>query len=279
VSRPLLAVFVAVAALWGVPYALIAVALDHGAEPLLIAWARVAIGAAILLAAAGARGELRGLHPHAGILAVVAVCDIAAPFAALSYGEQHVSSALAGILVGSTPLFVGALAAAFDPAERPDRRGWLGLAIGFAGVVALFGLGVGGAAWAAGLVLLAALGYAVATLLIRARLHDVPTLAVSAAALALASLLLAPGAALSLPTEADGSAWAAIAALGVGCTAVAFALYYLLIAQAGATTAALTTYLAPVFSVAVGALALGEAIGASAVLGLALILVGSRLAR
>jgi hypothetical protein len=56
----LLTVFVAVAALWGVPYALIAFALDHGAEPLLIAWARVAIGAAILLAPAGARGELRG---------------------------------------------------------------------------------------------------------------------------------------------------------------------------------------------------------------------------
>ena len=278
-SRTLLAVFVAVAALWGVPYALIAVALDHGAEPLLIAWARVAIGAAILLALAGARGELRGLRPYAGVLAVVAVCDIAAPFAALSYGEQHVSSALAGILVGSTPLFVGVLAAAFDPAERPDRRRWLGLAIGFAGVVALFGLSVGGEAWAAGLVLLAALGYAVATLLVRARLSDVPTLAVSAAALGLAALLLAPGAALSLPTGADGSAWAAIAALGIGCTAAAFALYYLLIARAGATTAALTTYLAPVFSVAVGALALGEAVGASAVLGLALILLGSRLAR
>lgn len=182
-------VAVAVAVLWGIPYALIAVALDHGAEPLLIAWARVAIGAAVVLALAAARRELGGLMPYAGVLVLVAVCDVAAPFTALSYGEQHVSAALAGILVGATPLFVGLLAVGFDADERPGRRGWLGLALGFAGVAAL-----------------------------------------------------------------------------------------LLIARAGATRAALTTYLAPVFAVVAGAVALWESIAPTAILGLALILAGSWLA-
>ena len=58
-------IFGSVAFLWGIPYALIKVALDHGAGPLLIAWTRVAIGAAVLLAVAAARGELRGLRRHA----------------------------------------------------------------------------------------------------------------------------------------------------------------------------------------------------------------------
>ena len=272
-------VFAAVAALWGIPYAFIAIALDHGAEPLMIAWARVAIGAAILVAIAAARRELGGLRPHAPVLVAVAVCDIAAPFTALTFGERHVSSSLAGILVATTPLFVGVLAVAFDPSERPGRRGWAGLALGFAGVVALFGLGLHGSVAGAALVLLAAVGYAIATLLVRARLKDVSPIAVGAAALAIAAVLLAPGAAVSLPAQGDRGAWTAIAALGVLCTAAAFALYYLLVARAGAARAALTTYLAPVFSVVIGALALSETIAPSALLGLALILAGSWLAR
>ena len=79
----------------------------------------MAIGAAVLIAIAVARGELAGLPPYAGVLVLVAVCDVAAPFTALSYGEQHVSSSLAGILVGATPLFVGLLAVGFDADERP----------------------------------------------------------------------------------------------------------------------------------------------------------------
>lgn len=100
--------FVAVAVLWGVPYALIKVALEHGAAPLLIAWTRVAIGAAVLIAVAARRGKLRGLLRHPVALIGIAVCDVAGPFALLTFGEQRVSSSRAGILVATTPLFVGA---------------------------------------------------------------------------------------------------------------------------------------------------------------------------
>jgi drug/metabolite transporter (DMT)-like permease len=272
------ALFAAVAVLWGIPFALIKVALEHGAEPLLIAWTRVVIGAVILLAVAAARGRLHGWRERAAALALIAVCDVAAPFTLLTLAERDVSSALAGILVATTPLFVGALAAALDPRERPSARGWTGLLLGFAGVVALLGLQLSGEPVAAGMLLLVAFGYAVATLLVR-RLDDVEPITISALALGIAAVLLAPGAAASLPTAATGEAWAALVALGVLSTGAAFALYYALIAEVGATRAALSVYLAPIVSVFTGAIALDEPLTVGVLVGLALILVGSWLAR
>lgn len=71
--------FVSVAILWGVPYVMIKAAPDRGAEPLLIAWTRVTIGAGILIVVTGARGQLRGLRRHAGLLTLVALFDVTAP--------------------------------------------------------------------------------------------------------------------------------------------------------------------------------------------------------
>jgi len=279
VSGSRVALFLVVAALWGLPYALISVALDHGAGPLLIAWARVAIGAIVLLALAARRGRLHAFRNHPGPVIAVAILDIAVPFTALNIGEQHVSSSLAGILIATTPLFVGAMAVAFLPAERPSAKGWAGLALGFAGVVGLFGTGLGGNAAAAGLVLLAAASYAAASLLVKARLGGIDSLSTGAFALAIAAIALAPGALLEPHGHADATAWVAIGSLGVFCTAAAFALYYELIARAGATRAALTTYFSPLVSVPIGALLLGDTLLASAIFGLALILTGSWLAR
>jgi drug/metabolite transporter (DMT)-like permease len=280
-SRPLSgragALFLAVAILWGVPYALIKVALDGGVPALVIAFSRVAIGAGVLVAIAAHRGALAGLRKHTGALIVVAVCDVAAPLTLLTLAERDVSSSLAGILVASTPLFVSAFGPLAGADERPGPRGWAGLALGFAGVVALFGIDVSGDPLAAALVLVAAAGYGVATLVVR-RIPDVAPLGISAAALGLATVLLVPGAAAALPAGGDAGAWLAVIALGLACTAAAFAAYYALIATAGATRAALTTYVAPIFSILIGALALSEPVGASTLLGVLLILAGSWLA-
>ena len=278
-NRALVLLFLVVAALWGLPYALISVALDHGAGPLVIAWARVAIGAVVLLALAASRGRLHTVREHPWTVTAVAVLDIAVPFTALSVGEQHVSSSLTGILVATTPLFVGAMAVVLLPEERPSRRTWAGLGIGFAGVIALFGTSLHGNPAAAGLVLLAAASYAAASLLVKARLGGVDSLSAGAAALAIAAIALAPGALFEPQQGADATAWIAIASLGLLCTAAAFALYYELIARAGATRASLTTYFSPLLAVPIGALLLGDALLASAIYGLALILAGSSLAR
>lgn len=277
-TRATWGLYLTVAAIWGLPYALISVALDHGAGPGLVAWARVAMGAVVLLGLAAARGSLGAIRGNVLVLTGVAASDIAVPFTALSVGEQHVSSSLASILVATTPLFVGLLAAAFVPSERSTRRGWGGLGLGFGGVVVLFGHGLGGDAASAALMLVAGASYAVASLLVRTRLADVPPLASGAWALALAAVMLSPGPFIEGTSHPDAGAWAAIAALGAVCTATAFALYYELIARAGASRAALTTYVSPLFSIAVGALALSETVAVNALVGLVLILGGSWLA-
>jgi drug/metabolite transporter (DMT)-like permease len=129
---------------------------------------------------------------------------------------------------------------------------------------------------AGGLVLLAAGGYAGATLIVRRALADVPPIAVTSAALACAALLLLLPAALSTPDRIPPrSALLALLALGVACTAAAFLAYYALIGLAGATRAALITYLSPVFALALGVIALGESFTSRTAAGLALILIGS----
>ena len=104
---------IAVAALCGVPYPLIKVALEHAAAPLLIAGIQGTIGAAVLIAVAVGRGKLRGLHGHPG--------GTAGLFTLLRFGEQRVSSSAAAILVPMTPWFASAPAAAGGFCERPSR--------------------------------------------------------------------------------------------------------------------------------------------------------------
>ncbi|WP_172802629.1 DMT family transporter [Brevibacterium sandarakinum] len=281
-------VFITVALLWGVPFAFIALALDAGASPMFIAWSRVSLGAIVLMGIAWSRVSLgaivlmgiacrRGfftkIRRHAGIIAVIAACDIAVPFALLPIAQQRLSSSLAGILIATTPLFVATLAI-ITRTERHNLRGSLGLLLGLAGVGAIFGLQLSGDLITGLLALGAALSYAVATLLVR-RLHDVSALELSAASLVIASVLLTPAAFidLQLPTQASG--WVALVVLGALCTAAAVALFYRLVADLGATRAALSLYVAPVFAVIVGAAFLAESIGLATIIGFLLILAGS----
>jgi drug/metabolite transporter (DMT)-like permease len=280
-SRRATALFVAVSVLWGLPYGLIAIALDEGFTAPAVAVGRVAIAAGALVAIALARGGFAALRGRGRFVVAVAVLDVAAPFALVTYAEESISSSATGVLVASTPLWVAALALRFDRSERVRRDQLLGIAVGLLGVGLLLGLGsvgtgvVGGGA----MVLLASLGYAAASLIVKLRLADVPPLALTAAALAVATLALAPFALADPPAAAPtAEGWAALVALGLACTAAAFVLFYALIAEAGAGRAALITYVAPIFAVLLGVLALDEGFTAANAAGVALILGGAWLA-
>jgi drug/metabolite transporter (DMT)-like permease len=274
--------FAAMSLIWGVPYLFIKIAVDHGVPPAFVAWSRVALGALVLLPIAARTGALAGLRARLPWLAAFAIAEVCIPFPLISYGEVHVSSSLAAILIAALPLLVALLTLFVEPEERVTPQRLAGMLVGLAGVVALMGIDVAGdrdELIGALCILGAACGYAVGPMIIRTRLSDADPRGVSAIALTLATLFLAPLAAIDPPHEwPDGAALASIAVLGVVCSALAFVVFFALIVEAGPTRATVVTYVNPAVAVLLGVIVLGETIGAASIGGLALILAGSWLA-
>ncbi len=269
------------AAAWGASYLFIKLALED-LTPTAIVFGRTALAALVLLPAALRRDALRELRPLAGPIVVLALVQVAVPFVLISAGERTISSSLAGILVASAPIFVALLAPWVDSDERSGGRRLVGVGIGIVGVAVVLGVEVGGGSGAllGGLmVLLASLGYAVGGFMLKRRFAAVQpvglvaaTMTVSAAA-TLVPALLTQGAALP-----GAGAAAALVALGVLGTGIAFLLFYTIIVEAGPARASVVAYIAPGFAVLYGALLLGEPVTLGTVTGMALIVGGSWLA-
>jgi drug/metabolite transporter (DMT)-like permease len=271
--------FAAMSVIWGVPYLFIKIAVDGGVPPAAVAWTRVTLAAAVLLVLAWRAGTLPSLRGRVRWLVAYAVAEISIPFPLIALGEQHVASSLTAILIASVPLIIALLALRFDPAERATGMRLFGLLLGFGGVVALMGLDVSGdpdELLGALAILGAAVGYAIGPLVLKHRLVDLDPRATMGGSLAIASLILAPAAALTAPSEAPtGGAIASIVVLGLLCTAIAFVIFNVLIADAGPGRALVITYVNPLVAVALGVTLLDERPGAGAVAGLLLILAGS----
>lgn len=270
------------AALWGASYMFIEVGLRDGLSPVFIVFARIALGAVVLAAIAARAGALGALAGRWGAVLFLAVVQVVVPFLLISFGQEHIPSSLAGILVASAPIFTALLAVRVDEDER--LRGWgaAGIVVGILGVVLLFGvdLSTEAAALAGGLmVLLASLGYAIGALYLKRRLTGVPPVGIAAGTMALGTLVLVPAVPFVVPGSApDALTLAALLALGAGGTGVAFLIFYTLIADVGPSRASVVAYIAPAFAVIYGVTLLSEPLTAGAVLGLALILSGSWLA-
>lgn len=271
--------FVALSVIWGIPYLLIKVAV-RDLTPASLVFLRTALGAALLLPLAVARGNLRALLPRWRSVVLFTVVELAVPWVLLSDAERRVSSSLAGLLVASVPL-AGALLARLAGGHEPlGGRRLAGLAVGLAGVAALLGLDASsGDARALAEMVVVVLGYALGPLVISRRLSDLPALDVVAASLGLAALLYAPVGIAQLPGSLPAPAVVgAVVGLGVLCTAVAFILFFRLIAEVGPLRATVITYLNPAVAVAAGVALLGEPLTAGTATGFVLILAGSWLA-
>jgi drug/metabolite transporter (DMT)-like permease len=271
--------FAVVSTVWGIPYLFIKIAVEGGMPPLALAWCRLVLGAAVLLAIAWRAGTLATLRGRGRWLALFALAELAVPFPLIAAGERHVESSTAAIVIATAPLMVALLALRFEPAERVAGRRLAGLLLGLAGVAALVGVHVSaGAGELLGIaaVLLAALGYAIGPMVLKRHLSDLDPIAAMGAGSGIAALMLTPLAAFSLPSASpSGGALASIVVLGLLCTAVAMVVMAILVDEAGPGRALVVTYVNPVIAVGLGVVFLGETPGAGAVAGLLLILAGS----
>lgn len=270
-----------IAAIWGASYLFIKISI-RDFDPVVVAWARIALGVGVLVPFAYAAGALTAIRGHAWTIGLVGAVQVAAPFVLIAWGEKEISSALAGILVASTPVFAAILAFRWDPADAPRGAGIAGVVAGLAGVGLLLGVDLGGSGdeLLGGLaVVLASLGYAAGGYLVRLRLREVAPLGVATGVLAASAILLLPAAAFLAPDEVpDPGPVAALLALGIAGTGVAFAIFYWLIDRVGPGRTFVVTYLAPAFAVIYGATLLSEEITVATVGGLVLVIGGSWLA-
>lgn len=272
---------ITLAAIWGASYMFIEIGL-RDLSPAMVAWSRIALAMVVLVAIAAARGSLRGLGRLWPMLALVGAVQVAGPFILIAAGQQEITSSVAGILVTSAPLFTALLAIWIDQEERSQGLRLVGVVLGFVGVVVLLGIDLGGSGseLIGGLaVLLAGLGYAVGGFLVKHRLADVPPIGVAAWVMVASTIFLLPAAVLSAPSAFPAAGpLAAVIALGVVGTGVAFIIFYELIGTVGPARAFIVTYLVPGFAVVYGATLLDETIDVATIVGLVLILVGSWLA-
>lgn len=270
---------------WGTSFLLIKVALD-GLPPLAIALARCVAGALTLwvYVLLSRRRVPRDLGTW-WRLAVAAVFAAALPFALFSWGELHVTSALAGVYNATTPLFTVLFAIAVLPAERATRTRVLGLLLGTVGVVVVLGPWRGaGTNTVLGQLACLGAGASYGVGLVWVRKHVSPlgldVVVQTVCQLTVASVLLAVavpfgGGEVDLTPRVVG----AVLALGALGTGIALIVYNSLIRDVGATGTSLVTFIVPVVAVALGAVALDEPVTWNLFAGAVVVVAGVRLAR
>ncbi len=270
--------FISMSVIWGIPYLFIKIAVQE-LDPSVLVFARVGIAAAILLPVAAHRKVLRPLRERWLVVAALACVQVVGPFLLISFGEQHITSSLTSLLIAADPLLVVLFALRFDPSERANGLRLIGLVIGIVGVVVLLGLDVGGdeqKLLGAVLVLLAAACYAASALLIkRPTIAALPILGVVTVMCISATVVLLPLAVTRLPNKVpDMQVLVSLLVLGSICTALAYLLYFALVAEVGASRGTVITYVNPAVAVLLGVILLGEPLDAAIIIGFLLIIVG-----
>jgi drug/metabolite transporter (DMT)-like permease len=271
--------FIAMSVIWGIPYLFIKIALLE-LNPGVVVFARVGIAALVLIPIAIYQGVLRPLRKRWLMIVGLACVQIVGPFLLISFGEQHITSSLTSLLIATDPILVALLALRFDPGERVTGLRFVGLLIGIVGVAVLLGFDVGGdeqKLFGAAMVLLAALGYAASALLIkRPTISALPSLGVVSFMCLTTTIVLLPLAVLQRPNKIpDAEVLASLLVLGLICTALAYLIFFALIAEVGASRGTVITYVNPAVAVFLGITLLGEPLNVAIIIGFLLILLGS----
>jgi drug/metabolite transporter (DMT)-like permease len=211
---------------------------------------------------------------------VFAIVEITFPIGALTYAEITLSSSMSRLLVAAVPIVSAVFAWRLGIDDRITGNRVLGLGIGIFGVAALVGFDVSGSElFSAALLIITVIGYALGPIIVSQKLSAAPALAAIAMAMVINSVIYAPLAFISRPTESvPANVWLSVAVLGAVCTALAFILFFSLVAEVGPARTTVITYINPAVAVVLGVLVLSEPITLGLVIGFPLILIGSFLA-
>lgn len=278
-----LTLFLLAGVIWGIPYFFTEFALASFSTPSII-WLRVTIGALVLIPLSMRSGDLkRAIKYWPWVLAFAAI-EMVGPWFLIPEAQRSVSSGLASLIITTVPFF-GILIVGL----RGDKTVWhpktiIGLLLGGIGVIGLVGIDVfrdNLDLLPIGMLLLAALGYAIAPIIVSDKLRDVPLFAVIALSLAMVSVIYAVPAWTTLPTEipeADLSAWVGVLGLGVITTAIAFVVFFTLVKEIGPARAELIVFVNVAVAVLLGVVVLQEPFTIGMMFGFPLIIVGSYLA-
>ena len=275
--------FGAMGVIWGIPYLLIKVAVEHVAPPVVV-FGRTSLASALLLAIASRTGAARAALTRWRWVLAFAAIEMAVPWLALTDAERRLPSGLTGLLVACVPLFGTFIAYLLGDHTALRPAPLAGIAIGLGGVALLVGRDLGGDGhgipwWSVLEVMLVCICYATGPFIVSLRLSDVPSMGVVALSLAAVAITFAPIAWWVRPVHAPpASAWAAIIGLAVICTAIAFVLFFALIDNIGPARATLITFVNPAVAVALGAIVLGEQITLATMGGFCLVVTGCWLA-
>lgn len=268
--------FIVLGLLWGMPYLLIRIAVET-IDPLVVAGSRTFIAALLLLPLALHRNALWPAFRNWKWLLAFTVIEISIPWVLLGHAETRLNSSTAGLLIAIVPLFAAIIVSKLGH-ERFEPRRMVGLGLGFAGVALLVGLDIHFSdLLAVAATIIVSLCYAIGPIILDRKLKDVPALGVLTASLIVATLIYAPIAPFLWPAEVTATAAASIVGLGVLCTAVAFLVFFALIAEVGPARATVTTYVNPAVAIVLGALVLSEPITTGMLIGFPLVLIGSYL--
>ena len=263
---------------WGIPYLLIRVAVKE-VDATIVVFTRVLIGALIFLPITWRSGTLKSARKYWKWILFYAFGEMIGPFWLITTAEKHVASGLAGLLIATVPIW-----SAIQASIQGDKSVWhhrrlFGMILGFIGISLVVGIeSIRGkqSLLAIGALILAAMGYSVAMMTISRKASAVDGKAINGIAMAITAIFYMPFAIHFAPTHMPSTkVIVALLTLGLIPTALAFFIFFILIAEIGAARGALVTYLNTSFAVIFGVIILGEPLTLGIILGLPLVLIGS----
>jgi len=264
--------------IWGIPYLFLKVAVEE-ISPAVVVLGRVGIGALILLPIALHRRVFFIPRKYWPFVLLYAVTELIGPWYFITSAEQKITSGLAGLLIATTPIWAALLASIFGDKSVWHTSRLFGLIVGFIGVIAVVGIeSLSGRQdiVAIGMVILAAMGYAYAINMITRRIPDVSGLGLNTWAMIITAIAFLPFAIATWPaTTPSLEAMGSVVVLGVVCTAIAFVVFFKLVAEVGPPRASLITYLNTAVAVLLGVVILDEPFTLGIAIGLPLVLIGS----